>query len=56
MMDSEKVCHSRENGNPEAYNHLKTLDSRFHGNDKIVHILTFYEFVNNREWKENRNV
>ncbi len=23
--------------------HLKRLDSRFHGNDKIVHISTFYE-------------
>jgi len=25
---------------------LKRLDSRFHGNDKIVHISTFYETVN----------
>ena len=25
--------------------HLKRRDSRFHGNDKIVHIWTFYETV-----------
>jgi len=25
--------------------HLKRLDSRFHGNDKIVYILTFYEII-----------
>jgi hypothetical protein len=37
--------HSRVGGNPEAYNYLKTLDSRFHWNDKIVHISTFYEFI-----------
>jgi hypothetical protein len=24
---------------------LKKLDSRFHGNDKIVHISTFYEYI-----------
>ena len=30
----KKVRHSRVDGNPGTFNHLKRLDSRFHGNDK----------------------
>jgi len=51
-MYSQKVCHFRVGGNPEAYNYLKTLDSRFHGNDTPdssgVHISTFYKAVNRK--------
>jgi len=44
--------HSRVGGNPEAHNYLKTLDSRFHGNDKIVYISTFYESINLDTFKD----
>jgi len=42
-----KSRHSRENGNPDNSNYLKTLDSCLRRNDKKSHFQTFYETINN---------
>jgi len=41
-----KSRHSRENGNPDNSNYLKTLDSCLRRNDKKSHFQTFYETIN----------
>jgi hypothetical protein len=40
-----KICHSCAGGNPAMLNMLKTLDSRFHGNDEIGCSTTFKEII-----------
>ena len=40
-----KSRHSRAGGNPESANQLKSLDSRFHGNDEKRPFQTFYEII-----------
>jgi len=40
-----KSRHSRENGNPDNSNYLKTLDSCLRRNDKKSHFQTFYETI-----------
>jgi hypothetical protein len=40
-----KSRHSRAGGNPESIKILKRPDSRFHGNDGIARLQTFYEII-----------
>jgi hypothetical protein len=44
-MASQKVVTPLKKGVQRIRNELKTLDSRFHGNDGKGRFLTFYEFI-----------
>ena len=47
---TSELRHVLVGGNPGNGEPLKRLNSRFHGNDKMMNILTFYESVKGSEF------